>query len=59
MTQKQLDTLAAEERKEYFREWRSKNKDKVAASNARYWRKRAEQKLKADQKAANNGKASV
>lgn len=34
---------AAQARKEYFREWRSKNKEKVKQHNANFWAKRAQQ----------------
>ncbi len=42
---KTLEEIAREERNAYFREWRSKNKDKVKATNKRYWRNRVEKKL--------------
>ena len=29
------------ERREYYRQWRAKNKDRVREYNARYWAKRA------------------
>ena len=59
LTKAQIDEAIREEKRAYSKRWRAENKDKVAASNARYWRKRAEQKLKAEQEAANNGKVSV
>lgn len=49
MKREQVDELAAEERREYFRKWRAANKDKVAKHNANYWRKKAEQKLQEQQ----------
>ena len=36
-----LEQLAREERARYAREWRAKNRDRVRASNQRYWKKRA------------------
>lgn len=30
------------ERREYYRQWRAKNKDRVREYNARYWKRRAE-----------------
>ena len=30
-----------EYKRQYMREWRAKNKDKVAANNRRYWERRA------------------
>lgn len=41
MDNKKLEELAREERLKYFKEWRAKNKDKVKASNKKYWEKRA------------------
>lgn len=46
-----LQELAAEERREYFRQWRAKNKDKVRENNRRYWERRAEKKAQAEQEA--------
>lgn len=34
---------AKKARREYMKEWRKKNADKVKATNARYWRKKAEE----------------
>ena len=42
--EKTLDQLAREERKEYFKIWRAKNKDKSKKYNAAYWEKRAQKK---------------
>lgn len=46
-----LEERAAEERREYFRQWRAKNKDKVRENNRRYWERRAEKKAQAEQEA--------
>lgn len=46
-----LQGRAAEERREYFRQWRAKNKDKVRENNRRYWERRAEKKAQAEQEA--------
>lgn len=46
-----LEERAAAERREYFRRWRAKNKDKVRESNRRYWERRAEKKAQAEQEA--------
>lgn len=46
-----LQERAAEERREYFRQWRAKNKDKVRENNRRYWERRAEKKAQAEQEA--------
>ena len=47
MTDKELEKLARKERLEYFKEWRSKNKDKVKKHNQTYWLKKAKQRLEA------------
>ena len=39
-----LTQEAIEARREYFREWGKKNKEKRKISNARYWEKYAAQK---------------
>ena len=36
-----IEEIARKERNAYFRNWRSKNKDKVRAINKRYWEKKA------------------
>lgn len=38
----QLEEMAKEARRQYSREWRRKNKDRIREINARYWRRRAE-----------------
>ncbi len=40
-----MSQSAEEIRREYYRQWRAKNKERVSAYNRRYWEKRAE-KLK-------------
>lgn len=39
-----MDEKAREEKRRYEREWRSKNRDKVAAIQARYWEKKARER---------------
>lgn len=46
-----LEKRAAEERREYYRQWRAKNKDKVRENNRRYWERRAAKKTQAEQEA--------
>ena len=41
MNKKMVSDLAIQLRREYQREWRRKNKDKVAANNRRYWERKA------------------
>lgn len=43
-----LEELARAEQRKYKSEWRRKNKDKVRASNKRYWAKRALNRLEAE-----------
>lgn len=38
-----LSNGAIQARKEYFKEWRANNKDKVKSSNEGYWERRAEE----------------
>ena len=42
MSEKKVCDLAIQLRREYQREWRRKNKDKVAANNRRYWERKAQ-----------------
>jgi hypothetical protein len=39
-----LNELARQERRAYFRAWRRANRDKVQRSNQRYWENRAKQR---------------
>ncbi len=41
MVEMTMDEKAREERREYFRQWRAKNRDKVKENNRRYWVRRA------------------
>ena len=45
-TDEQLEELARELQREYLREWRRNNPDKVKEYNERYWRRRAIRELK-------------
>jgi len=46
MSNKITEELIIQTRKEYFKQWRAKNKDKVKKNNQNYWKRKAEQKLK-------------
>jgi len=46
MTTQQIQEATRQERLAYYKEWRSRNKDKVKRHNENFWRKRAEQRLK-------------
>lgn len=50
MDDKKLEAAAREEKREYFRQWRRNNPDKVRKHNENYWRKRAEKRLEAKAK---------
>lgn len=43
-------------RREYLRNWRAKNRDKVREYNARYWAKRLEREAKAAEQAEHQEK---
>ena len=47
--EKTIDEIAREERLAYFREWRANNKDKVKKHNQNFWKRKAEQRLLAEQ----------
>ena len=51
LTDEQLEVLAREKQREYLREWRKKNPDKVREYNKRYWKKKALEMLKEQQEA--------
>lgn len=44
MAEMTLEERAREERREYFRQWRAKNRDKVRENNRLYWERRAAKK---------------
>ena len=46
LTDEQVQELAKELQREYLREWRRNNPDKVGEYNQRYWRKKALEMLK-------------
>lgn len=48
---RKLHDIARQERLEYFRKWRKKNKDKVQKHNATYWEKRALRRIEEKNKA--------
>lgn len=55
MENNKIEELAKEMRRQYQREWRAKNKDKVAIIAKRYWEKKAEQILAQAAKEENDG----
>jgi hypothetical protein len=52
---KSIDELINEERRAYFKKWRSENRDKVKKHNARFWEKRVTQKLKCELNSKSKG----
>lgn len=50
---------AREARREYMRDWRGRNPDKVRAYNARYWRKKAAERASERQKVEDSGSGGV
>ena len=44
-TKNEIEQVALEMRKAYYKEWRQKNKAKVKDKNNNYWLKKAEKKL--------------
>ena len=55
MEDKQIDILAREERREYYRKWRAEHRESVRKHNQEYWRRRAEQRLLQEKEEENNG----
>lgn len=41
-----MDQLALEARREYYRDWRAANKDKVKQYNRSYWERKAQERKK-------------
>lgn len=46
MRRQKIDADAAKLRRAYYKEWRAKNREKVKAYNAKYWRKKVEKAVK-------------
>ena len=53
MTNAEVERVAAEERKAYFKAWRAANKEKTAEHRRRYWEKKALERLNAEREATN------
>ena len=45
MTPKELEGLAIEKRREYFKQWRAKNPDKTRKHRESYWKRKALKEL--------------
>lgn len=48
MNEQNLDEIIRKEKREYFKNWRAKNADKVKKNSENYWRKRVMQKLQVE-----------
>ena len=48
MDNKKIEAVVKEEKREYFRQWRKNNPEKVKQHNENYWRKRAEKRLETE-----------
>lgn len=46
ITQEQLEELALEKRREYQRNWRAKNRDKVKMYNETYWKNQVKEEIR-------------
>ena len=44
MSEKDIEKMIVEEKREYYRKWRAENKDKIKENNRKYWLKKAMQK---------------
>lgn len=52
MAEKSTEAKAIELKREYLRNWRKNNKDKVAANNKRYWERLAAKALETEKEDA-------
>jgi|GEM_PF-3039619 len=59
MEKTELERIALEERKAYFKAWRAANKRKTAEHRRRYWEKRALAKLNTKNKEAREDDPSI
>lgn len=48
MGKQSIEELARQERLEYFRNWRSQNKDKIKKHNDDYWKRKAMERIAKD-----------
>ena len=53
MNKAELERVAAEERKAYFKAWRAANKEKTAEHRRKYWEKKAEERLRGESEVLN------
>lgn len=53
----ELTDAAREAKREYFREWRRKNKGRVRENNRRYWERKAAQRKEENEDAEKNNRS--
>lgn len=46
-----IEEMAMQERREYMRKWRANNKERIKKHQSDYWKRKAEQRAKAEQQA--------
>ena len=56
--ERNIDSLAKELQREYYRNWRKRNPDKVREKNRRYLERKAE-KMQLERKCNENGKNEI
>ena len=56
--ERNIDSLAKEIQREYYRNWRKRNPDKVREKNRRYWERKAE-KMQSERTGKDNGKNEI
>jgi len=49
MDKEKIEEAILKEKRDYFKMWRSKNKDKVKKHNKDYWERKAKKSLKKEQ----------
>lgn len=50
MEKQNIESLIKDEKKRYYKAWRSQNRDKVKQHNQNFWAKRAQKHLDTEQK---------
>lgn len=51
-----MENAGTQNRREYYRQWRANNKDRIREYNARYWAKRAERSAQSQNESEVNQK---
>ena len=50
MAKQNIEDLVKDEKKRYYKAWRSKNRDRVKQHNQNFWAKKAQKRLENEQK---------